>query len=89
MLRTALAALAITGALAASPANAMINCANDYKDFWEKLMREAGSAKMTGEQVAGVNRAALRAYDACTAGDESFAKQLFEKLAREAGSAKK
>ena len=32
------------------------------------------------EQLAGVSRMALRAYDACQAGDEQDAKALFERL---------
>ena len=42
---------------------------------------------MTGEQVAGVSRASLRAYDACLAGDEQWSKQLWERLDRGAGGA--
>jgi hypothetical protein len=37
-------------------------------------------AKISAEQLAGVSRLALRAYDACQAGDELDAKALFDKL---------
>jgi hypothetical protein len=88
MIRIALATLAVAGMVSTASAQGQMNCANTYKDFWEKLMRDAGGAKLTGEQLANSHRVALRAYDSCTAGDESFAKQLFDKLAREAGGAK-
>lgn len=69
----------------ALPASA--NCGVQYKDFFEQL-RQSGPAKdLTAEQVAIVNRQALRAYDACNSGDENFSKNLFEQL-RQAGPAK-
>jgi hypothetical protein len=89
MLRIALAALAVAGVVSSASAQGQMNCANTYKDFWEKLMREHGGAKLSGDQLANSHRVALRAYDSCTAGDESFARQLFDRLQREAGSAKK
>jgi len=36
--------------------------------------------KMSAEQIADLSRRALRAYDACQAGDEQGAKALFAKL---------
>ena len=39
-------------------------------------------AKIAAEQLAGVSRMALRAYDACQAGDEQDAKELFDRLNR-------
>ena len=36
--------------------------------------------KISPEQLAGVSRMALRAYDACQAGDELDAKALFDRL---------
>ena len=80
MKKTILAALALTAVLAASPANAMMTCAQDYKTFWDTFMPRGPAAKLTGEQLAGTSRAALRAYDACQAGDEQWAKDLFAKL---------
>jgi hypothetical protein len=38
--------------------------------------------KVTPEQLAGVSRMALRAYDACQAGDEQDARALFDRLER-------
>ena len=38
--------------------------------------------RISPEQLAGVSRMALRAFDACEAGDEQDAKALFERLDR-------
>ena len=58
-----------------------LDCGKAYKGFWEKLDREK-YAKISPEQLAGVSRMALRAYDACQAGDEQDARALFERLDR-------
>ena len=57
-----------------------MDCGKAYKGFWEKLERDK-YARISPEQLAGVSRMALRAYDACQAGDEQEAKQSFEKVA--------
>jgi hypothetical protein len=77
MRRLAFTAL-VAGAFAA-PAFAA-NCEHDYRDFFARF--SVGPAKQyTGAQLAQVNRAALRGYDACTAGDERFtAENFFKKL---------
>jgi hypothetical protein len=79
MKRIASAALALS--LLAGPALAQtkMDCSRMYKDFWEKFDREK-YAKISAEQLAGVSRLALRAYDACQAGDEQDAKALFDRL---------
>ncbi len=71
----------VTPALIASPALAQtkMDCSRLYKDFWEKFDREK-FAKISAEQLSGVSRLALRAYDACQAGDELDAKALFDRL---------
>jgi hypothetical protein len=76
----ALAMLA-SPAVVAGPALAQtkMDCSRLYKDFWEKFDREK-FAKISAEQLSGVSRLALRAYDACQAGDELDAKALFERL---------
>jgi hypothetical protein len=79
-LATALVALAVLAAPVAL-AQGKMDCGNAYKGFWEKLDREKYS-KITPEQLAGVSRMALRAYDACQAGDEQDARALFERLDR-------
>jgi len=60
-------------------AQTKMDCSRLYKDFWENLDREK-FAKISGHQLAGVSRSALRAYDACQAGDAQEAKELFDRL---------
>lgn len=83
MKKSILAAAAVIALSASAPAHAMMTCAKDYKDFWEKLMPNGPAAKLTGEQLAGATRAALRAYDACQAGDEQWAKDVFAKVGQQ------
>ena len=61
--------------------HAKMNCSQLYKDFWVKRDPQA-YARLSAEQLAGVSRMALRAYDACEAGDEQDAKALFDRLQR-------
>ena len=56
-------------------------CGGRYKDFWVNFDRSS-YGRMSAEQLAGLNRMALRAYDACEAGDEQDAKALFDRLKR-------
>jgi hypothetical protein len=70
-------AAAVTASLSA-PAMAA-DCAKDYKEFWANFDRSR-FAKMSADQIAGLSRTALRAYDSCLAGDEKQAKALFAKL---------
>jgi hypothetical protein len=74
-------ALAVLAGPQAAPvvAQTKLDCSRLYKDFWEKFDRER-FAKIAAEQLAGVGRMALRAYDACQAGDEQDAKELFDRL---------
>ena len=58
-----------------------MDCSRLYKDFWEKLDPDKYT-KITPEQLAGVSRMALRAYDACQAGDDQDSKTLFGRLQR-------
>jgi anti-sigma factor RsiW len=58
-----------------------MGCGSRYKDFWERFGRDR-YARISAEQLAGVSRMALRAYDACEAGDEQDATSLFERLRR-------
>jgi len=85
MKRVAFAVLAVATLLGsvAGPALAQtkMDCSRLYKDFWEKFDREK-YAKISAEQLAGVSRMALRAYDACQAGDEQDARALFDKLSK-------
>lgn len=61
--------------------HARMDCSRLYKDFWQKRDPQA-FARISPEQLAGLSRMALRAYDACEAGDEQDAKALFERLQR-------
>jgi hypothetical protein len=60
---------------------AAMDCGGLYKNFWGKLDREK-YARIPAEQLAGVSRMALRAYDACQAGDQLDARSLFGRLER-------
>ena len=82
MLRSTLIGLVALGVMAgAATAQTKMDCSRLYKDFWEKFDREK-FAKISAEQLAGVSRMALRAYDACQAGDEQDAKALFDRLSK-------
>jgi hypothetical protein len=76
-------ALAMLAGPVAAPvvAQTKMDCSRLYKDFWEKFDREK-FAKISAEQLSGVSRMALRAYDACQAGDEQDAKALFDRLSK-------
>jgi hypothetical protein len=56
-----------------------MDCNKLYKDFWETRDPQA-YARISPEQLAGVSRMALRAYDACQAGDDQDARALFVRL---------
>ena len=58
-----------------------MDCGQAYKGFWEKLDPQS-YVRIQPEQLAGVSRMALRAYDACQAGDEQDAKALFDRLSK-------
>jgi hypothetical protein len=58
-----------------------MDCSRLYKDFWVKFSRER-LANIPAEQVAGVSRLTLRAYDACQAGDDADSNALFHRLQR-------
>ena len=75
----AFAVAVIAATVLAGPAAAE-HCAKDFKSFWDKLERN-NYAEISPAQLAGMSRMALRAYDACQAGDEREAKALFERLA--------
>ena len=81
MKRLAVAVLALSIAAPVAMAQTKMDCSRLYKDFWEKFDREK-YAKISAEQLAGVSRMALRAYDACQAGDEQDARALFDRLSK-------
>lgn len=66
------------------PLQGGMDCGKLYKDFWEK--RDPQSyARTTAEQLAGLSRLVLRAYDACQAGDEQDARALLARLRERSG----
>ena len=82
MLRSTLIGLVALGVMAgAATAQTKMDCSRMYKDFWEKFDQQK-YAKISADQLAGVSRMALRAYDACQAGDEQDARALFDKLSK-------
>jgi hypothetical protein len=61
-----------------------LDCGKLYKNYWQT--RDAESyARISSEQLAGISRMALRAYDACLAGDEQDAKALLARLIGRSG----
>ena len=81
MLRSALVGLvALSLMLGVASGQSRIDCGKAYKGVWDNIDRQKYE-KISAEQLAGINRLALRAYDACQAGDEQDAKLLFAKVA--------
>jgi anti-sigma-K factor RskA len=60
---------------------AAMDCSRLYKEFWGRLEDE-NYARISAEHLAGISRMALRAYDACQAGDDLDANALFNRLSR-------
>lgn len=75
-----LIALALAVSAGSVSARATIDCGKAYKEFWQGLERKR-FAMLPAEQLAGISRMALDAYDACQAGDEHEAKSLFARIA--------
>ena len=63
-------------AVLAIPASAM-DCAKTYRDFWDKFNLDGSAKSLSGDKLAVINRHALRAFDACSAGDETSASRFF------------
>jgi hypothetical protein len=62
-------------------AQGAMDCNALYKGFWDKY----ATAKLPGataEELADISRRALRAYDACQAGDEFSARSFFDEQRR-------
>jgi hypothetical protein len=68
-----------------SPELGRMDCGKLYKDFWQKRDPQS-NARTSPEQLAGLSRMVLRAYDACQAGDEQDAKALMARLRERSGS---
>jgi hypothetical protein len=75
MFRSSLIGLAALGVIAtAASAQGKVDCGTKYIGFLEKYQAGAGHSP---DKVADMNRTALRAYEACTAGDDFNANQLW------------
>ena len=84
MLRSALIGIAALGIIAGgASAQGKMDCGALYTTAVQKFHREK-AANLPPEKVADMNRIALRAFDACSAGDEFNAKAFFDMLEREA-----
>ena len=84
MLKSALTGIAALGIIAGSAsAQGQMDCGALSQSALEKFHKEKAEG-LPAEKIANANRIALRAYDACSAGDEFNAKAFFDQLAAEA-----
>jgi hypothetical protein len=83
MLRSTLIAIAAVGLIAgAASAQGKMDCGARYKDALERFHKDK-AAGLAPERIANVHRIALRAFEACNAGDEFNATTFFDQLDRE------
>jgi len=61
--------------------SADFDCGKAYKSYWDKLSPEK-NPEISPQQLAALNRKALRVYDACQTHDLANAKAMFERLER-------
>jgi hypothetical protein len=66
---------------AAVSAQSEMDCAAKYKSFMEKMARQE-QRKLSGEEMAALNRRAQRIFDACQTGHLNDPRTLFEDLDR-------
>ena len=84
MLRSALISVAALGVIAsAASAQGKMDCGALYKNTLVKFHADK-AASLPPDKLANAHRIALRAYDACSAGDEFNATQFYQQLAEEA-----
>jgi hypothetical protein len=62
-------------------AQSEMDCAAKYKSFMEKMVRQE-QRKLSGEEMAALNRRAQRIFDACQTGHLNDPRTLFEDLDR-------
>lgn len=75
-------AAALVAAFAGTPAlAAQSDCLSKYDEFWQRMQRY-GNAKPATEDVVATQRMALRAFDACQAGDEADFANFWENMRR-------
>lgn len=78
-------AVAALSVFAAAPAQAATNCNAKYLEFWQKFA-DMGRANLNAEQAVAINRAGVRAYDACQAGDEIGSLEFWQNFADQGDS---
>jgi hypothetical protein len=82
MARSALVGIAVlVGISGATSAQGAMDCNTLYKGALEKVHKEEMGGLETN-RIAELHRLALRAYDACSAGDEINARDFFDQLDR-------
>jgi hypothetical protein len=80
MSRSALIGIAaLVGISGATSAQGAMDCNALYKGALEKVHKEEMGGLETN-RIAELHRLALRAYDACSAGDEFNARDFFDQL---------
>ncbi len=80
MLKSTLTGIAALGVIAGTAsAQGKMDCGALYKTAVEKFHREK-AAGLPAERIADANRIALRAFDACSAGDEFNAGNFWQQL---------
>jgi hypothetical protein len=80
MSRSALIGIAaLAGIFGATSAQSAMDCNALYKGALEKVHKEEIGG-LEANRIADLHRLALRAYDACSAGDEFNARDFFDQL---------
>ena len=80
MLRTAFIGIAVLGFIAATAsAQNKMDCDALYKSVLAKIHQEEAMG-LEVNRIAKLHRLAVRAYDACSAGDEFNARTFFDEL---------
>jgi len=81
MLRSALIGIAALGVIAGgASAQGKMDCGALYMTAVQKFHKDK-AANLPAEKVADINRIALRAFDACGAGDEAAGTRAMDALA--------
>jgi hypothetical protein len=82
MLRSILHAIAWLGVFATTAAaQSNIDCGASYKAAIERFHKDR-AVDLAPDKIADIHRLALRAYDACTAGDQFNARDYWEQVER-------
>jgi len=87
MKKTVLVVAALT-MFGVAPAHAATDCNEHYLEFWEQFSDGNNAKNLTAQQVATLNRAGLRAYDACQSGDEFGSLEFWQQFNDASGDSK-